>query len=172
MAEGTNNDEMGDFRTGMRAKSEQNVRSPLFESNMSKADVRALSRHLNLPTWEKGSFACLASRFPYGYPITIDALQKVDKAERLLSELGFHAFRVRHHDEKTARIEVGAGEIGRLLEEGVRLTIVQHLKTLGFTYVTLDLQGYRTGSMNEVLSRATLEAVGTLDGGRSDGLKE
>src|SRR5437867_10299628 len=115
MAEGTNNDEMGDFRTGMRAKSEQNVRSPLFESNMSKADVRTLSRHLNLPTWEKGSFACLSSRFPYGFPITKDALRKVDEAETLFRDLEFRSFRVRHHDEKTARIEVGTEEIRRLL---------------------------------------------------------
>jgi uncharacterized protein len=137
----------------MKAKSEKNVRSPLLEAGMSKNDVRELSHELALPTWNKGSFACLSSRFPYGFPITKEALRKVDDAESLFRDLGFRDFRVRHHDEKTARIEVGAGELARLFDEELRTSVVAHLKKLGFTYVTLDLQGYRTGSMNEVFRR-------------------
>ena len=153
IADGTITDDLGDFRPGMRAKEEQNVRSPLLEAEMSKDDVRELSRELGLPTWNKGSFACLSSRFPYGFAITKEALRKVDDAETLFRDLGFRDFRVRHHDEKTARIEVGAGELHRLVDEEVRTSVVAHMKKLGFTYVTLDLQGYRTGSMNEVLRR-------------------
>ena len=152
IADGTITDDVGDFRPGMRAKKEKNVRSPLLEANMSKHDVRELSRYLDLPTWDKQSFACLSSRFPYGQAITKESLMKTDAAENLLRDLGFRSFRVRHHDEKTARIEVGKEEIEKLLDHGLRETIVNRLKGLGFTYVTLDLQGYRTGSMNEVLT--------------------
>ena len=155
IADGTITDDVGDFRPGMKAKKENNVRSPLLEAELSKNEVREISRHLNLPTWDKPSFACLSSRFPYGLGITKDNLTKVDRAETLLRRSGFKYFRVRHHDEKTARIEVGAEELHRLLDDQLRLSIVTQLKELGFTYVTLDLQGYRTGSMNEVL---TLEA--------------
>ncbi|MBI3364642.1 MAG: ATP-dependent sacrificial sulfur transferase LarE, partial [Ignavibacteriae bacterium] len=151
IADGTITDDLGDFRPGLQAKKEQDVRSPLLEANMSKSDVRELSKHLGLPTWDKGSFACLSSRFPYGFGITKENLMKVDRAETLFRDLGFRHFRVRHHDDKTARIEVGQEEIDRLFDKSVRTLIVEHLKSLGFTYVTLDLQGYRTGSMNEVL---------------------
>ena len=152
IADGTITDDLGDFRPGMKAKTEQNVRSPLLEANMSKVDVRAISKHLGLPTWEKGSFACLSSRFPYGTAITKESLAKIDAAETLFRDFNFRHFRVRFHDEKTARIEVGTEELSRLFDESLRVTIVNHMKQLGFTYVTLDLQGYRTGSMNEVLS--------------------
>ncbi|MBI1806627.1 MAG: ATP-dependent sacrificial sulfur transferase LarE [Ignavibacteria bacterium] len=152
IADGTITDDLSDFRPGMRAKKEQNVRSPLLEANISKADVRTISKHLSIPTWNKGSFACLSSRFPYGMAITKEALAKIDAAETLLRDLGFRYFRVRHHDTNTARIEVGKEEISRLLDEDLRTRIVVHLKKLGFTYTTLDLQGYRTGSMNEVLT--------------------
>ena len=155
IADGTITDDLGDFRPGMKAKREQNVRSPLLEANMSKADVRELSKHLGLPTWSKGSFACLSSRFPYGFGITKENLMKVDAAETLFRDLGFRSFRVRHHDDKTARIEVAADEIPRLLDDKLRTKVVEHLKSLGFIYVTLDLQGYRTGSMNEVLRTET-----------------
>ncbi len=158
IADGTITDDTGDFRPGMRAKEENNVRSPLLEAELSKNDVREISRHLNLPTWDKPSFACLSSRFPYGFGITKENLTKVDRAETLLRQAGFKYFRVRHHDEKTARIEVGAQELHRLLDEPLRLSIVAQLKELGFTYVTLDLQGYRTGSMNEVLTREAKES--------------
>jgi len=151
IADGTILDDLGDFRPGMKAKNEHNVRSPLLEAGMSKADVREISRELGLPTWNKGSFACLSSRFPYGFAITREALRKIDDAETIFRELGFRDFRVRHHDDTTARIEVGAGELHRMFDEQVRTTVVSRLKKLGFTYITLDLQGYRTGSMNEVL---------------------
>jgi len=158
IADGTITDDTGDFRPGMRAKKENNVRSPLLEAELSKNDVREISRHLNLPTWDKPSFACLSSRFPYGFGITKENLTKVDRAEALLRNAGFKHFRVRHHDEKTARIEVGAEEFHRLLDDTLRLSLVTQLKALGFTYVTLDLQGYRTGSMNEVLTREAKES--------------
>lgn len=155
IADGTIMDDVGDFRPGMKAREERNVRSPLLEAKMTKNDVRELSRHLGLPTWDKGSFACLSSRFPYGFGISKENLMKVDSAESLLRDLGFRHFRVRFHDERTARIEVSASEIPRLLQDDVRTAVVGRLKELGFTYVTLDLQGYRTGSMNEVLSEET-----------------
>lgn len=152
IADGTIVDDLGDFRPGMRAKSEQNVRSPLLEAGFTKADVRTLSRELGIPTWDKPSFACLSSRFPYGHGITKENLMKVDAAETFMRDLGFRFFRVRHHDDKTARLEVGPQEFDRLLDNALREKIVNHFKSLGFAYVTLDLQGYRTGSMNEVLS--------------------
>jgi len=151
VADGTITDDLKDFRPGMKAKSENNVRSPLLEAGLSKADVREISKEIGIPIWNKGSFACLSSRFPYGFGITREALSKIDAAETLFRSLGFREFRVRHHDEKTARIEIGAGEIPRLLDDQLRSRILDHLKNLGFVYVTLDLQGYRTGSMNEVL---------------------
>ncbi len=151
IADGTITDDVGDFRPGMKAKSEKNVRSPLLEAGLSKAEVRELSKHLGLPTWDKPAFACLSSRFPYGMRITKEHLTKVDNAETFLRDAGFRFFRVRFHDERTARIEVGEEEITRLFEDDLRRNLVAHLKQLGFTYVTLDLQGYRTGSMNEVL---------------------
>jgi len=152
VADGTIVDDLGDFRPGMRAKSEQNVRSPLLEAGFTKADVRILSRELGIPTWDKPSFACLSSRFPYGHGITKENLMKVDAAETFMRDLGFRFFRVRHHDDKTARLEIGPQEFGQLFDNTLREKIVNHFKTLGFAYVTLDLQGYRTGSMNEVLS--------------------
>ena len=158
IADGSITDDVGDFRPGMRAKKENNVRSPLLEAELSKAEVREISKHLNLPTWDKPSFACLSSRFPYGFGITKENLTKVDRAERILRDAGFKYYRVRHHDDKTARIEVGAEELPRLLDDAFRLSLVAQLKGLGFTYVTLDLQGYRTGSMNEVLSREAKES--------------
>jgi uncharacterized protein len=157
IADGTITDDMGDFRPGMRAKTEQNVRSPLLEAGMSKADVRAISKELDLPTWDKGSFACLSSRFPYGQPISKESLTKIDGAETIFRDLGFRDFRVRYHDERTARIEVGTKEINRLLDETLRESIVGQLKSLGFIYVTLDLQGFRSGSMNEVLTEEAKE---------------
>ncbi len=153
IADGAITDDLSDYRPGMKAKKEQNVRSPLLEAGMNKSDVRELSKYLGLPTWDKGSFACLSSRFPYGMAITKEALQKIDAAEVMLHNLGFHYYRVRYHDSKTARIEVGIEEIQRLIDPDLRNKIVTDIKHLGFTYVTLDLQGYRTGSMNEVLPK-------------------
>jgi uncharacterized protein len=159
IADGTITDDLGDFRPGMKAKSEKNVRSPLLEASFSKADVRELSKHLGLSTWDKPAFACLSSRFPYGTAITRENLKRVDQAETYLRDRGFRRFRVRFHDERTARVEVGPEEITRLLDEGLRGGLVAELKGLGFTYVTLDLQGYRTGSMNEALSAETKERI-------------
>jgi pyridinium-3,5-biscarboxylic acid mononucleotide sulfurtransferase len=151
IADGTITDDLGDFRPGMRAHDERNVRSPLLEAGMNKAEVREISRELGLATWDKQSFACLSSRFPYGTGITRENLTRVDAAETFLREHGFRSFRVRFHDTNTARIEVGPLELPRLVAEPLRSELVKHLKTLGFIYVTLDLQGYRTGSMNEPL---------------------
>jgi uncharacterized protein len=151
IADGTITDDVGDFRPGMKAKAENNVRSPLLEAGFSKAEVRELSQHLGLPTWDKPAFACLSSRFPYGMSITKENLTKIDNAETFLRDEGFRFFRVRFHDERTARIEVGKEELHRLLDDDLRERLVAHLKHLGFTYITLDLQGYRTGSMNEVV---------------------
>ena len=152
IADGTITDDLGDFRPGMKARTEKKVRSPLLEAGLSKAEVRELSRELGLPTWDKGSFACLSSRFPYGTGITREALSRIDAAETLFRDLGFRHYRVRYHDQNTARVEVGKEELPRLLDAALREQIVSHLKSLGFVYVTLDLQGYRTGSMNEVLT--------------------
>ncbi len=152
ICDGTNVDDLGDFRPGMKAVKEKNVRSPLLEAGFSKNDIRELSKALELPTWDKQSFACLSSRFPYGYGIEKDKLKKIDAAETLLRDNGFKYFRVRHHDDNTVRIEVGKDEIQRLLNGSLRETIVNEIKKLGFKYITLDLEGYRTGSMNEVLS--------------------
>ena len=152
IADGTIMDDIGDFRPGMRAKSEKDVRSPLLEAGMTKDDVRALSKELGLPTWDKPSFACLSSRFPYGTGITRENLSKVDLAETLLRDAGFRRFRVRFHDEHTARIEADAEDMARFVDPSFRESLVAKFKELGFIYVTLDLKGYRTGSMNEVLS--------------------
>ena len=151
IADGTITDDLGDFRPGMKAKDEKNVRSPLLEAGLNKAEVREISHELGLATWDKQSFACLSSRFPYGTGITKENLTRVDAAESFLRENGFRSFRVRFHDASTARIEVGPLELPRLVAEPLRSALVNHLKALGFIYVTLDLQGYRTGAMNEVL---------------------
>ncbi len=155
IADGTITDDLGDFRPGMKAKTENNVRSPLLEAGLSKKEVREISRHLELPTWDKPSFACLSSRFPYGFGITRENLTKVDKAETLLRELGFRFFRVRHHDDKTARIEIGKEEMHRIFNEEIKDIVITKFKELGFIYITLDLQGFRSGSMNEVLTAET-----------------
>lgn len=146
--EGSNFDDLDDHRPGIRAVAEQGVRSPLKEAKLTKADIRALSKKLGLSTWNKPSLACLASRFPYGTRITREKLKAVDEAEMFLRELGIHQLRVRHHDQ-VARIEVAEEDMETLLRN--RKQVVKKLKGLGYSYVTMDLQGYRTGSMNEVL---------------------
>ena len=148
--EGSNTDDLDDYRPGMRAIRELGVASPLKEAGLSKEEIRILSKEHGLPTWEKPSFACLASRFVYGETITEEKLQMVDRAEQKLMDYGFHQFRVRIHG-KMARIELLSEEMGRLLERKLRGEIEAYFKELGFTYVTLDLSGYRTGSMNEAI---------------------
>lgn len=150
VAEGSNTDDTGDYRPGMRAIRELGVLSPLLDAGLSKADIRLLSKELALPTWAKPSFACLASRFVYGEAITDERLAMVDRAEQLLLDLGFRQFRVRIHGD-LARIEILPEEFERIMKPEVRGQITTALKEYGFSYVTLDLSGYRTGSMNEVL---------------------
>lgn len=156
VAEGSNKDDLGDFRPGLQAVKEHGVVSPLREAGLTKEDIRELSKELSLKTWNKPSFACLSSRFPYGQTITIEKLNMVDKAEEFLLNKGFTQVRVRHLGD-TARIELQADEISRMLEPQLREEIVNLLKSLGFIYCTLDLAGYRTGSMNEVLDKKTKE---------------
>ncbi|MCD1259865.1 ATP-dependent sacrificial sulfur transferase LarE [Paenibacillus athensensis] len=154
--DGSNVDDLGDYRPGLQAKNEQGVRSALQEAGLTKEEIRQLSKELGLPTWNKPSFACLSSRIPYGTRIEKWKIDQLDEGEAFLAALGLYQVRVRHHDN-IARIEVMPEEIGKVLEH--RDAIHAKFTKLGFTYVTLDLQGYRTGSMNEVLSEATKEKV-------------
>jgi len=150
IVDGSNYDDLGDYRPGMRAASELGVRHPLQEAKLTKAEIRLLSREMELPNWDKPSLACLASRFPYSTPITRESIAAVEQAETFLHSLGIGQLRVRHYD-KTARIEVEPGDMPILLEEKIRHRILTRLKELGYLYITLDLAGYRTGSTNEVL---------------------
>ena len=150
VVEGSTLDDEKDHRPGRRAIQELGIRSPLQEARFTKEEVRELSRALGLPTWDKPSFACLASRFPYGEEITPEGLRMVDEAEDFLFSLGFKQVRVRHY-QSLARIEVYPEEISRLMNGSLREKVVNRLKKIGYRYVTLDLQGFRSGSMNEVL---------------------
>jgi len=151
--EGNNADDAGDYRPGRQAAQELGVRSPLLEVGLGKAEVRALARALGLPNWDKPAAACLASRIPYGTPLTPETLSRVDAAEQALLDLGFRQVRVRHHGD-LARIEVAPAEVDRLLAADVRREVTARLRRLGYRYVSADLQGYRTGSANEALSGA------------------
>ena len=159
LCEGSNMDDLGDYRPGLRALRELAVRSPLQEAGLTKAEIRLLSRQLGLPTWSKPASACLASRFAYGERITAAKMAAVDRAEQLLFELGFSQFRVRAHGEEgkalLARIEVLPEELTKALQPEYRGTIISRFKSFGFAYITLDLMGYRMGSMNEVLAEAS-----------------
>ena len=148
VADGSNFDDLDDFRPGAKAASELGIVSPLREAGMTKADIRILSKEMNLPTWNKPAFACLSSRFPYGQKITREKLLAVDRAEQFLFDAGFRQVRVRHHGNM-ARIEVSAEERVKFFEKGLMDKVHDELKKLGFTYTALDLKGYRTGSMNE-----------------------
>jgi len=150
VADGTNTDDSSDWRPGGRAIAELGVRSPLRDAGLAKADIRTLSRQMDLPTADMASAACLASRFPYGTPITADDLARIGKAEAALEALGFAGLRVRHH-ASVARVELPPDDLARAIEPATRRQIVDALKGLGYSYVTLDLEGYRTGSLNEVL---------------------
>lgn len=151
VAEGSNLDDNGDYRPGLIAVAELGAKSPLREIGFTKAEIRELSREFNLPTAEKQSFACLASRFPYGETINERKLGMVDKAEQLLLDEGFNQFRVRIHGDNVARIELQPKDFPRMLDEEFRIRIYDTFKSYGFAYVSLDLKGYRTGSMNETL---------------------
>ena len=148
--EGSTLDDEMDHRPGKKAIEELEIRSPLKEASFSKDDIRNASKTLGLSTWDKPSFACLASRFPYGEEITMEGLRRVGEAENFLFALGFKQVRVRHY-KNLARIEVFKEEIGRFVDEKLRERVVNHLRKIGYHYITLDLQGFRSGSMNEVL---------------------
>ena len=150
IAEGSNMDDNGDYRPGLIAVKELGVKSPLREAKLTKAEIREYSKELGLPTWDKQSFACLSSRFVYGETINEEKLGMVDKAEQLLLDMGFHQVRVRIHG-MMARIEIEPSEFPLIMQEENRDKITKYFKSIGFTYVTLDLMGYRTGSMNETL---------------------
>jgi uncharacterized protein len=159
VVDGSNMDDLGDYRPGLQALRELGIRSPLREAGMTKDDIRKLSREMGLPTWNKQPFACLASRFPYGQEITREKLQMIDKAEQFLLDMGFRQVRVRHHGE-VARIEVAREERSRFFDTELMDRVHEKLKEAGFKYITLDLRGYRTGSMNEVLDEKTKKSVG------------
>jgi uncharacterized protein len=151
VAEGSNLDDNGDYRPGLTAVAEQGVKSPLRTAELTKQEIRSLSKELGLPTWNKQSFACLSSRFPYGEAITPERLSMIDRAEQLLLDLGLRQVRVRHHGN-LARIETDEAGFDILMEKEQREKITDKFKQFGFTYVSVDLLGYRTGSMNETLA--------------------
>lgn len=151
VADASNTDDQADYRPGRRAAREAGVRSPLIEAGLSKAEIRELSREKGLPTWNKPAMACLASRFPYGEGLTKEKLGRVEEAECFLQSLGFETVRVRSHG-RLARVEVAADRIEMLARPEVRRQVHDRLRQLGYAYVTLDMEGYRTGSLNEVLS--------------------
>ena len=148
VCDGSNADDRADYRPGRAAAREFGVRSPLDEADMTKADVRHLSRRAGLPTWDEPASACLASRIPYHSEVTDDKLRTIERAEGVLRQLGFQVFRVRHHDS-IARLELGADEMSRALDPEVRQHIVRELQALGYRYVAVDLHGYRMGSLND-----------------------
>ena len=158
--DGCNLDDTGDFRPGRRAAAEHGVRSPLLEAGLTKAEIRELSRERGLPTWDKPAMACLSSRIPYGTPVTVEALSSVDQAEAYLRSLGLRQLRVRHHvlpsGDTIARVETDDAGIDLALAN--RAAIAERLKELGYLYVTLDLAGYRTGSMNEALKKKAVSS--------------
>jgi pyridinium-3,5-biscarboxylic acid mononucleotide sulfurtransferase len=150
IADGSNLDDLGDYRPGRRALAEMGIKSPLIEAGLTKAEIREASRILGLPTWNRQPLACLASRFPYGTEITRQRLRQVEECETFLRDAGFTTFRVRYHGD-LARIEVAAADIERLTCPPLRQKVIDRCKAAGFTYVTVDLDGFRSGSMNEAL---------------------
>jgi uncharacterized protein len=152
IADGCNADDLKDYRPGKKAAEEMGVRSPLAEARLSKDEVRKLAKKYALPNWDKPSFACLASRIPYGMKITLRRLKKIEKGEGFLQKQGFTEVRLRDHGD-IARIEVGKDEIAKVLSPSVREKIAKNLKKLGYLYVTIDLEGYRSGSLNKMLTQ-------------------
>lgn len=150
VVDATNVDDLADYRPGMKAKQEVHIRSPLVEANITKSEIRELSKKMGLVTWNMPAQACLASRFPYGMEITEEQLQRVYEAEKIIKKMGFDIVRVRNHG-KIARIEVSPDKLSQLIKSDIRESISAQLKKLGYTYVTVDMDGYRTGSMNESL---------------------
>ena len=158
VANGTNADDLGDFRPGLEAARQYSVRSPLVEAGLTKDEIRGFAKEMDLPVWDKPAQACLSSRIPYGTPVSIEALTRIAQAEEFLRGLGLKQLRVRHHGA-VARIEVAPEDFVSLLEGDTRNQITQRFKTIGYAYVTLDLEGFRSGSMNEVLSKSIKEAA-------------
>jgi uncharacterized protein len=150
--DGSTTDDLGDYRPGRAAASEHGIRSPLVEVGMSKSEVRELSRRAGLPTWDLPASPCLSSRIAYGTPVTIERLATVDRGEEIMRELGFREFRVRHHDQ-IVRLEIAPAELDNALRRDVVDLLAEKFRELGFRYVTLDLHGYRTGAMNEILRK-------------------
>lgn len=150
VVDGSTTDDLGDYRPGRAAAGERGVRSPLVEAGMAKRDVRLLSKRAGLPTWDKPASPCLSSRLAYGTPVTIERLRTVDTGEQVMRDMGFREFRVRHHDE-LVRLEVAPEELDKALKREVADELARRFRALGFRYVTLDLHGYRTGAMNEIL---------------------
>ena len=157
VCDGNNADDVGDYRPGRQAAAELQVRSPLIEANLTKADIRVLARAAGLPIWDRPASACLSSRIPYGLPVTIQKLSDIERGEAALRKLGFQQMRVRHHND-IARIEIAPDELPRALDVTMAQEIVAAFKRIGFKYIALDLEGYRQGALNEVVSR--------VDGGR------
>ncbi|MCH7697821.1 MAG: ATP-dependent sacrificial sulfur transferase LarE [Chloroflexi bacterium] len=148
--DGCNVDDTGDHRPGRIAAAEHGVRSPLIEAGLTKDEIRSLSQERGLPTWDKPAMACLSSRIPYGTPVTVEILERIAAAEAFLRSLGIRQLRVRHHDD-VARIELEPDDVPVLMADGTRQRVVERLKELGYSYITLDLAGFRSGSMNETL---------------------
>lgn len=156
VVDGSTVDDLGDYRPGRRAAAEREVRSPLIEVGMSKAEVRLLSRRADLPTWDKPASPCLSSRIAYGTAVTVERLSTVDRGEEIMREMGFREFRVRHHDQ-LVRLEIAPAELNRALQRDIVDELAQRFRHLGFRYVTLDLHGYRTGAMNEAIRKVSGE---------------
>src|SRR6185503_130591 len=150
IVDGSTVDDLGDYRPGRQAAAQHAVRSPLIEVGLSKSEVRELSRNVDLPTWDKPASPCLSSRIAYGTTVTIERLSKIDRGEEILREFGFREFRVRHHDQ-LVRLQIAPAEMDRVLRKELIQELATRFRELGFKYVTLDLQGFRSGSMNEVL---------------------
>jgi len=151
IANGANVDDQGDYRPGMSAATDYGVRSPLMEAELTKAEIRELSKAAGLPTWDKPAQACLSSRIPYGTPVSVEALTQVARAEEFLRSLGFNQLRVRHHDS-VARIELEPEEFPKLIDETIRTKVVEHFRSIGYSFITLDLSGFRSGSLNALLT--------------------
>ena len=168
IVDGSTIDDLGDYRPGRRAAMQHAVRSPLIEVGLSKTEVRELSRRATLPTWDKPASPCLSSRIAYGTPVTIERLSKVDRGEEILREFGFREFRVRHHDQ-LVRLEIAQAEMDRVMRKEVFQELAARFRELGFKYVTLDLEGFRSGSMNEVLPITGEAGVSIKPGAQASG---
>ena len=167
VANGANVDDLGDFRPGLNAAKRYSVRSPLVEAGLTKNEIRDLSREMSLPTWDKAAQACLSSRIPYGTPVSVEALTRIAQAEEFLHDLGIGQLRVRHHGN-VARIEVEPSDFALLLDDETRGAITRYFRSIGYPYITLDLDGFRSGSLNEVFSaRARKDAQGQRSTGRT-----